>query len=455
MAAPNVFTPDIDQPMIDVQAQLSGDTVTATVTTNIAQAPMLWRYREDLDVCAHINGQCDKCDGFVGHIVAALSTRSYQTARVEQIEANARRMRREAYEQGFQDAQQDTAALNLVIQQLQTQIAELEAQQTAGHVQGGGGFGPIRNRPTRRTHERPARVQSLVLTDQPLSYDEVYSAITRSQVDDAVGLSAVHQLQKWRRNIYAALGAGRPLSDYQSTLHTHWAGLPDWYNRRAPHRTPTTQPVATSARTQDRGEAPPRYTDPPEKWVSFYSRYTGAPLPRGLIRDANGRVPLERAETHLMMIGIASPTTPLRRPHKTRVLDALAALFVEPQVYDTHLNAANIVPAATVNITPIPESQEPGAANILPTSMSVIAQHAARCGITREFVRDRLRAWARDYIASGSRPADQGLTATGTPLNTHTDAMGQPATGQGSQIMPNVGGDGEAMAVEPLGRDST
>jgi len=302
----------------------------------------------------------------------------------------------------------------------------------------------------------------MVLTDQPRSADDVSSTLIRAQVDNAVGLSAIRQLQKWRRNIFAALGVGQPLSEYQIALQNQWVGLPDWYGQRIPRNTTLTDSatITASSHVQEQREAPPRYMDPPQKWVSFYSRYQSAPLPRGLIRDTNGQVPLERAELHLMMIGIASPTTPLRRPHKTRVLDVLAALFAEPQVYDAHLNAANVVPATKLDIAPLPESQDPGTGNTIPTSMSVIAAHAARCGITREFVQNRLRAWARDYLASGSRSTDLGPTVTAAPhsidapSNMQTDAMGLPVTDQGSQTVPNVGGDDEAMAVEPIGRDS-
>ena len=92
-------------------------------------------------------------------------------------------------------------------------------------------------------------------------------------------------------------------------------------------------------------------------------------------------------------------------------------------------------------------------------TMTTVAVHAAHCGITPEFVLHHLCLWARDYLASGLRTADLGPTVTGAPLVAeHIDGEaapgGQPATDHGEQPIPNVEAGDEAMAVEPLGRDS-
>ncbi|KAH9911741.1 uncharacterized protein B0H18DRAFT_310528 [Fomitopsis serialis] len=363
-----ILTADVDHPMANIHTvQVANGPVTNPVA-NIAQAPAMWRHNEGVNAVLHASN-CGVCDAFLHHATDALGTRNYQVARTEQDDTAARSARREAYERGYEDAQQDRATLATTIQQLQARIAELEGQlatraNTGGRFPGGGGLGPIRNRfapyntdssvdtyldnsLTRRfnTNERirgPARHQTLIMSEVPLTIDEVDGALRRAQIDDAVGLAAVRQLQQWRRAIFATLAVGRPLSVTQEALQNHWVGLPDWYLHRFP-RTPRLDRT-TNPPTQEQHETPPRYTDPAEKWASYFSRYPRARLPRGLVRDNSGQVPIDRANLHCMMIRIASPLTSTRRRYKSAIFDTLAALFTDPQVYVAHLQAANVNP---------------------------------------------------------------------------------------------------------------
>ncbi|KAI0720655.1 hypothetical protein C8Q72DRAFT_861767 [Fomitopsis betulina] len=369
------------------------------------------------------------------------------------------------------------------------QAFELEAQlatrtNAGGRMSGGGGFGPIRNRintnervrrpariqnvfirnsnPSHRinTNERvrrPARIQNVFLSEVPPTIEEVDAALHRAQVNDAVGLAAVRQLQQWRRVIQSTMAAGRPLSETQHALQNHWVGLPDWYRQQFPRR----DRPPTNAPAQAPREDPPRYDDPPEKWASYFSRYPQARLPRGLVRDEQGQVSLERARLHMLMVGIASPLTSTRKRYKPVIFDALAALFSEPHVYVAHLQAAQVVPAPEVNITPLPETQVVGGhVATIDVTTHAIATHAAHCGITPELVTQHLSHWARDYLATGPRTAELDLTVNGapptagTPQGEQVTHEGQPATGHGEQSIPNVAADAEDMVVEPLGQDS-
>ena len=90
------------------------------------------------------------------------------------------------------------------------------------------------------------------------------------------------------------------------------------------------------------------------------------------------------------------------------------------------------------------------------TSKQAIARHAASCGITPSWVESHLCLWARNLLdshshRSGNQPASMDEAAAAGPP---ADTTGQPSTGPGSQTMPNVGGNGDAMAVELLGRGS-
>lgn len=46
------------------------------------------------------------------------------------------------------------------------------------------------------------------MSEVPLTIDEVNDALHRAQIDNAVGLAAVRQLQQWRRAIFATLAVG-------------------------------------------------------------------------------------------------------------------------------------------------------------------------------------------------------------------------------------------------------
>ncbi|KAI0729107.1 hypothetical protein C8Q72DRAFT_884571 [Fomitopsis betulina] len=425
-----ILTADIDHPMADIRTVQVANVPVSNPAANIAQAPAMWRHNEGVNTVLHVSN-CGICDAFLHHATDALDTRNYQAARTEQDDTAARSARREAYERGYEDAQQDRATLATTIQQLQARIVELEGQlatraNTGGWRPGGGGLGPICNSLTRRLntneHTRgPARHQTPLMSEVPLTIDEVNDALRRAQIDNTVGLAAVRQLQQWRRVIFATLAVGQPLSVTQEVLQNQWAGLPDWYLHhfpRIPRFNRTTNPS-----TQEPHETPPRYTDPAEKWASYFSHYPRARLPRGL----------------------------------SAIFDTLAALFTDPQVYIAHLQAANVNPEPALNITPLPETQN-GAVVTVDITMTTVAVHAAHCGITPEFVLHHLCLWARDYLASGLRTADLGPTVTGAPLVAeHIDGEaapgGQPATDHGEQPIPNIEAGDEAMAVELLGRD--